>query len=76
MSDSPLSIGSSRVGTGLSVPRPGTGGVDGTRERNFGSGKLAPGVTGRPGNRMLSPDVPVETLDRSAPRGTYLDILV
>lgn len=28
------------------------------------------------GYRMLSPDTPVESLDRSAPRGTYLDILV
>ena len=27
------------------------------------------------GRRMLSPSTPVEALDRSAPRGTYLDIL-
>ncbi|TAN66462.1 MAG: hypothetical protein EPN20_07150 [Magnetospirillum sp.] len=27
------------------------------------------------GRRMLSPDTPVENLDRAAPRGTYLDIL-
>lgn len=32
--------------------------------------------TGRRGNRMLSPNVDVQTLDRSAPRGTYVDILV
>ncbi|TAN56784.1 MAG: hypothetical protein EPN20_18255 [Magnetospirillum sp.] len=73
MSDSPIGIGSSRVGSGLSVLRQALG-VDGTRDRE--SGRSAPGVTGRPGNRMLSPDVPVESLDRSAQRGTYLDILV
>ncbi|RAU21783.1 hypothetical protein CU669_10755 [Paramagnetospirillum kuznetsovii] len=27
------------------------------------------------GRRMLSPDTPLESLDRFAPRGTYLDIL-
>ena len=27
------------------------------------------------GRRMLSPNTPLESLDRSAPRGTYLDIL-
>lgn len=31
---------------------------------------------GPKGMRMLSPDVPVDQLDRRAPRGTYLDILV
>jgi hypothetical protein len=73
MSDSPLGIGSSRVGSGLPVQRQPVG-VDGARDRD--SGRSPPGVTGRPGNRMLSPDVPVESLDRSARRGTYLDILV
>ncbi|EME71512.1 hypothetical protein H261_02586 [Paramagnetospirillum caucaseum] len=27
------------------------------------------------GRRMLSPNTPMESLDRNAPRGTYLDIL-
>lgn len=33
-------------------------------------------VTGRPGNRMLSADFPMDQLDHSAPRGTYIDLLV
>lgn len=32
--------------------------------------------SGPKGMRMLSPDTPVDQLDRSAPRGTYLDVLV
>ncbi len=35
-----------------------------------------PVVTGRPGQRMLSPDFPMDQLDHSAPRGTYVDLLV
>jgi hypothetical protein len=28
------------------------------------------------GRRMLAPDTPLESLDRGAPRGSYLDLLV
>ena len=37
----------------------------------------SPGATpnGPRGRRMLSPNTPVESLDRTASRGTYLDIL-
>jgi hypothetical protein len=31
---------------------------------------------GARGRRMLAPDTPLESLDRGAPRGTYLDVLV
>ena len=34
------------------------------------------GLNAPRGQRMLPADYPVEALDRSAPRGTYLDLLV
>ena len=33
-------------------------------------------IGGKPGNRVLPPDFPLDQLDRKARRGTYLDILV
>lgn len=33
-------------------------------------------IGGKPGNRILPPDFPLDQLDRKARRGTYLDILV
>lgn len=36
----------------------------------------SPAGLGPPGQRVLSPDTPVESLDSKARRGTYLDILV
>ncbi|MCA1909444.1 MAG: hypothetical protein LDL39_13890 [Magnetospirillum sp.] len=33
-------------------------------------------IGGKPGNRILPPDFPLDQLDRRARRGTYLDILV
>lgn len=33
-------------------------------------------VQGRPGQRVLSPDFPMDQLDHSARRGTYIDLLV
>ena len=68
---------SNRIGSGASPLSSQT--VDG-RSRSGAAGQRAfgRGVTpsGPNGMRMLSPDTPVELLDRSAPRGTYLDILV
>ena len=52
------------------VVRPSVPSWQGTGSRTTGAGG------GRRGQRMLSPDVNVETLDRSAPRGTYVDLLV
>ncbi|KAF0224083.1 MAG: hypothetical protein FD176_1481 [Rhodospirillaceae bacterium] len=34
------------------------------------------GIGGKPGNRILPADFPLDQLDRRARRGTYLDILV
>lgn len=81
MADSPGSIGTGRSGAdalaqalGLDRASPRTGGSATISAAGGGT------VGGRPtqprGMRMLSPDVPVESLDRMAPRGTYLDILV
>ncbi len=73
MVDSPSSIGS---GTSpLSSPS-----VDGRSSRSGGASPRAASrdvnAFGRRGTRVLSPDISVDQLDRSAPRGTYLDILV
>lgn len=37
---------------------------------------LGAAPNGPRGRRMLAPDTPLESLDRGAPRGTYLDVLV
>jgi hypothetical protein len=54
--------------------------VDGRAPRSAATGARAGGNSASPsgqrGLRLLSPDTPVDQLDRSAPRGTYLDILV
>jgi len=70
------------IGSRSTVDAPG---VDGVTSRptvsaprgggGSGGGGVAAGV-GRRGMRMLPPNVDVETLDRSAPRGTYVDLLV
>ncbi len=56
------------TGWGSVGPRPA-----GSRSAPAVSGTSPNGPRGR---RMLSPDTPVSQLDHSAPRGTYLDILV
>jgi hypothetical protein len=51
---------------------------DSRASRGITSGSGNPhGATpnGPRGRRMLSPETPLESLDRSAPRGTYLDIV-
>ncbi len=68
---------SNRIGGTLPLPgQPGDGRVSrgGTAGQRAGSRDATP--SGPRGSRMLSPDVSVDQLDRSAPRGTYLDILV
>ena len=77
MVDSTGSIGStgqsgSVVNTRETVRR------DSHASRGITSGSGNPyGATpnGPRGRRMLSPETPLESLDRSAPRGTYLDIV-
>ena len=73
MADSFNSIGSGA--SPLSNPT-----VDGRPSRSGIAGQRAASrdvnAFGRRGTRMLSPEVSVDQLDRSAPRGTYLDILV
>ena len=77
MVDSPRGIGSAGLDGAL-------GGIRETFSRDTRSTRVAPGSgggtggatpNGPRGRRMLSPNTPVESLDRSAPRGTYLDIL-
>ena len=58
-------------------------GVDGVSSRpsvpasrGGGSGATVTAGIGRRGMRMLPPNVDIEALDRSAPRGTYVDLLV
>ena len=54
----------------------------GTRDRRATLSTLGGGATdgaypnGPRGRRMLAADTPLDQLDRTAPRGTYLDILV
>lgn len=76
MADSTTGIGP-RVSTGLSKlvealgERPERTGT--AAGRGSGTG-IEP--RGKPGQRILSAAVAVEDLDHSAPRGTYLDVLV
>ncbi|CAA7621069.1 conserved hypothetical protein [Magnetospirillum sp. SS-4] len=41
---------------------------------------IGPGLGASPngprGRRMLAPDTPLDSLDRGAPRGTYIDLLI
>jgi hypothetical protein len=77
MADSPRGIGSSGGSGGLS----GLGSVVGRDQRAARDGASAANAVGGAtpngprGRRMLSADTPVESLDRTARRGTYLDIL-
>jgi hypothetical protein len=82
--ESPNGIGSQRVSSGSMAGLRQTLGVD-ARAAGNAAGKAAvasrsafAGATpnGPRGRRMLAADTPVEKLDRSAPRGSYLDILV
>lgn len=65
-----------RIGSGTSSIQP----TDGRGVRSTATGGQAtsrqPTPNGPRGMRMLSPDTPLDQLDRSAPRGSYLDILV
>ncbi len=64
-----------RIGSGFPLPSNRTS--DGSAARTSGPGaRGGPWPNGPRGMRMLAPDTPIESLDRSAPRGTYLDILV
>lgn len=70
-----------RIGSG----RPGSSGID-LIKQGLGlnlpaGGRATTAATSAPalgpsGQRMLSPDTPLDSLDRKARRGTYLDILV
>ncbi len=77
MVDSSRGVGSSGLGGVVSNVRD-TVVRDSRASRDIaGGGGASRGATpnGPRGRRMLAADTPVDSLDRSAPRGTYLDIL-
>ncbi|CAA7615777.1 conserved hypothetical protein [Candidatus Terasakiella magnetica] len=78
MVDSTRGIGGAGLGGGLSgVRETFSRDTRASRDINAGTSGFAGATPNGPrGRRMLSPDTPVELLDHSAPRGTYLDILV
>ncbi len=76
MVDSTRGFGSSALNGALS----GIFGRDQRASVGAGGGEVVTAIQGATpngprGRRMLSPDTPVESLDRKARRGTYLDIL-
>lgn len=77
MVDTSRGIGSAGQGAGISGVRETVGRDTRTSRGVFPASSGMQGATpnGPRGRRMLSPDTPVENLDRLAPRGTYLDIL-
>jgi len=77
MVDSPRGVGSAGLDGALTGIRETFSRDTRTSRASVGTGGGTGGATpnGPRGRRMLSPDTPVESLDRSAPRGTYLDIL-
>jgi hypothetical protein len=77
MVNSSNGVGSSGIGTAVSTVR------DSARRDSRATGQLGSGSGGAQGatpngprgRRLLAASTPVESLDRSAPRGTYVDIL-
>jgi hypothetical protein len=66
-------IGSSLTGVTPTTPRrPRAAGSTQSR----GRANAGPSPNGPRGRRMLAADTPVDSLDRHAPRGTYIDLLV
>jgi hypothetical protein len=55
---------------------PQRAGASGGHSARPGGSPIRATPNGPRGMRMLSPDTPLSALDRSSPRGTYLDILV
>ncbi|MGE5506016.1 MAG: hypothetical protein ACM31L_16460 [Actinomycetota bacterium] len=76
MADNTTRVGSSLLGRTPSVQRPGPDGGSPTRAPAQGGSSAKSQGDGVQVFRMLPADTPVETLDRTARRGTYLDILV
>jgi hypothetical protein len=79
MVDSPRGFGSSALNGAVSGIRDAFG-RDQRASIGAGGGEAVTAIQGATpngprGRRMLSPNTPVESLDRKAPRGTYLDIL-
>ena len=77
MVNSSHGVGSSGTGGAVSTIRD-TAPRDGRASRQVGGGSGGTqGATpnGPRGRRLLAAGTPVESLDRSAPRGTYVDIL-
>ncbi|MBI3444031.1 MAG: hypothetical protein HY055_01355 [Magnetospirillum sp.] len=70
-------VGNSGVGGGLSPIRDSaTRDSRATRQVGGGSGGTQGATPNGPrGRRLLAAGTPVESLDRGAPRGTYVDIL-
>lgn len=71
----PMVDTANRIGSGASLPSNRTSDRSAARAAASGT-RGGPRPNGPRGLRMLSPDTPLDQLDRSAPRGTYLDILV
>ncbi|OAN54626.1 hypothetical protein A6A04_11910 [Paramagnetospirillum marisnigri] len=72
-------------GIGLAPPSGGVSNVRETFSRNDRTARstvaIGPGIEGTSpngprGRRMLAANTPIESLDRFAPRGTYLDLLI
>ncbi|NFV81368.1 hypothetical protein [Magnetospirillum aberrantis] len=87
MADNQTRIGSSLPTTGMDLlrqisgvgsvsPTTGGGGGGAVAATGGGSGGGQAGAFGPRGSRVLPADYPMDQLDRSAARGTYLDILV
>ncbi|MDA8232588.1 MAG: hypothetical protein M0006_14735 [Magnetospirillum sp.] len=79
MADSPNQVGPSTSGGAALVAKAlGVGGTvpgDGQVAPRRGTGKRPAGLGPR-GVRVLPADFPLDQLDRLAPRGTYVDLLV
>lgn len=77
MVNSSNGVGTSGLGSAVSAVR------DSARRDSRASGQVGSGSGGTQGatpngprgRRLLAAGTPVESLDRSAPRGTYVDIL-
>ncbi|MBR9971833.1 hypothetical protein [Magnetospirillum sulfuroxidans] len=73
-----LRIGASTAGLDSLKQALGLGG--GSREVPMAGAAVSTGtrggIGGKPGNRVLPADFPLDQLDRMARRGTYVDILV
>ncbi len=79
MADNPLGIGGGRSVGGVDVLKEALG-LGSPRTASQGASSASAqrhhSPFGARGHRMLPADFPEERLDHSAPRGTYLDILV